>query len=438
MIGIDIGSVTLKAVELAPARDGFRLEAVAVGPTPPDTIAQGVIYEPDQVGQALSDLLRGAGFRGRKAVISVGGQTSLAVRVIEMPVMKDDALRRAIALDLDRQIPFSPQNTIYDFCKIQPADAPPDEGTQEILLAVAQEELVNGHLNTLRKAGISPVAIDIECLALTRALVNVAGNGYGRGTVALVNIGASLTEISIVHDGLLRMVRALPIGGDSFTTAIGQGFIVESSEAEDIKRQWGTLLLDDTEASATSAPPPPQAPVQAPPEEEGLAFAAGREEEEGIQLAGGALDLDLDEGLPSEEQPAPEAHVAEGAPSESPLAAPGAPPTLEAVSDDAERRRMVSRALASVVSDLGREIAITLDYFSTRKGLEVQGIILSGGSAKIGNIAEFLSREIGVPVVVGNPFARCRPAPSIDPQYLADIAPMMGVATGLALRDMLG
>jgi type IV pilus assembly protein PilM len=437
MIGIDIGSVTLKAVELSPGRDGFRLDAVAVVPTPADTIAQGVIYEPDQVGAALGELLKGGGFKARKAVISVGGQTSLAVRVIELPKMKDDELRRAITLDLDRQIPFPAQGTVHDFCKIQPADAPPDETTQEVLLAVAQEELVNGHLGALRKAGVQPTAIDIECLALTRALVNAAGNGYGRGTVALVNIGASLTEISIVHDGLLRFVRSLALGGDSFTTAIGQGFIVESSEAEDIKRRWGTLLLDEP-----VGPAPPPSPPRAMPQPAGP--SAMRDEEEGITSRAVDLDLDLEEGLPGMEARGagrlqPEAHVAEGAPSEQAEAAPAGPAGVMEGADDEERRRMVSQALMSVVTDLAREIRSTLDYFSTRKGMEVQRIILCGGSAKVENLAQFMSRELNVETVLGSPFQRCTPAsPAMEAQYLADIAPMMGVATGLAMRDMLG
>jgi type IV pilus assembly protein PilM len=436
MVGIDIGSVTLKAVELSPVRDGFRLEAVAVGPTPPDTMAQGVIYEPDQVGAALAELLRGAGFKGRKAVISVGGQSSLEVRVIELPQMKDDELRRAIALDLDRHIRFPPQGTIHDFCRIQPPDAPPDQTAQEVLLAVAQEELVNGHLGALRKASVQPTAIDVECLALTRALVNAAGNGYGRGTVAVVNIGASLTEIVIVHDGLLRFVRSLPLGGDSFTTAIGQGFIVESSEAEDIKRRWGTLLLDQPVSQAPRIGPPAGQPML----EEAKPPPAGEAEEE---ITSRALDLDMDEGLPGMEGEQalarPEAHAAEGAPAEGAEAAPVGEPGVGAAVDDEERRRMVSQALMSVVTDLAREMRNTLDYFSTRKGLEVQRVVVCGGSAKIENLATFLTRELGVETLIGNPFARCTPASAaMEAEYLADISPVMGVATGLAMRDMLG
>ncbi len=431
MIGIDIGSVTLKAVELSPGREGFRLEAVAVAPTPPDTIAQGVIYEPEPIGAVLADMLKGAGFKARKGVISVGGQTSLAIRVIELPLMKDDELRRAIALDLDRHIPFPPQGTVHDFCKIQPPDAPADQATQEVLLAVAQEELVNGHLAALRRGGVTPVAIDIECLALTRALVNAAGNGFGRGTVALVNIGASLTEISIVHNGLLRFMRSLALGGDSFTTAIGQGFIVESQEAEDIKRRWGTLLLDQPVVPA-AAPRVPAMPAQAGP-----SAPAGAEEE----VVSRAIDLDVEEGLPGmeREEAYPQAHAAEGAPAEAPMVAPAQVAGVGGVTDDEERRRMVSQALAGVVSDLARDIRDTLDYFNTRKGLQVQQVILCGGSAKIENLAPFMAREVGVETVIGNPFARCAPASgALDEQYLADIAPVMAVATGLALRDMLG
>jgi len=459
MLGIDIGSVTLKAVEITSGREGFRLECLAVAPTPPDTISQGVVYDPDQVGEALRTMLATGGFKGKRAVIAVGGQTSLAVRVIEVPKMKDDELRRAIALDLDRHIPFPPQGTIHDFCRIEPPDAPPEEMSQEVLLAAAQEELINGHLKVLQKAGLTPQAIDIEPLALTRSLVNLAGNGYGRGIVAIVHIGASLTEISIVWDGLLRFVRSLPLGGDSFTTAIGQGFIVESAEAENIKRRWGTILLDQPvepaapSAGAIAGPPGPAGiPAQArggaevefapPPEEEVRPHRTVDLDEEagapGLEEMSGRM-VDYLEGLtPGPRTEPPAAHLEAGAPAAPQEAPAEAPPPIEGADEDEQRRRQVSQALMSVLVDLAREIRSTLDYFATRKNAEVERVILVGGSAKIQNLAEFMTRELGVPTTLGNPFAHLKPvSASLEPAYLEEIAPIMGVATGLAVRDML-
>lgn len=456
MIGIDIGSVSIKGVEITGGRGGFNVEAVGVVDTPSGGVAGGMIYEPDLVAEAIRGLLTSNGFRGREAVFSVGGEQYAAVKVIEVPKGSPAELSRTVREELPRHVVFSQQvNTVHDFAQIDPPDADPNAMFQEVLLAAAQEELVEKHLHAIERSGLRPVAIDVESLALCRALLEVWGPEAEKGTTALVNVGAATTEIAVVRDGLLRLCRVVRLGGDTLTTAIGQAFIEDAAQAEMRKRRYGTVSMDQPPAEEEgyigdrAAPPVPPAEYRTPFDvtpEEGPApveppagtVDLGKEEEFAMP---GMEDMSsrMAEYLEPEQAPPPiaqpdviraEGPVMLGAPEQPTPPPPGA-------DEEDYTRGQISQAIMPVLQDLVHQVRITLEHFTTRKGGEVERVILVGGSSKIANLAEFFSAYLGVPTSIGNPFHGFRPSPGIHEGYLADISPMMAVCTGLALRDML-
>lgn len=446
MIGVDIGSVFIKAIDVARGKSGLGINAVGVIETPENTVINGVVVDPAPAGMALRSLLSSNGFKGKRAVISVGGQSSLSIRVVDLPKMSDAEIRRSMEIDLERHLPFPVEGVVHDFVRISPPDASPDEPGVEVLLAAAQEPLIEGHVKVLDYAGLFPVAIDIEPLALCRSLVSLDGEG-GPRTVAIVNIGSQLTEISVVRDGLLRFVRSTPIAGESFTNAIGQGLVTDAKHAEELKRQYATILLEEgLESEAERRPPPgppPRAhtPLDLPPEkgeEEGeLAFGPPPLEGAEEQTMPGLEDLSrrtaeyLGAEVPAEEKAPPPA--APTRPEPPPVEVPP-----EAGEGEDYTRRQISRSLLSPLADLAREIHSTLDYFSTRKGLEVERVILTGGSSQILHLAEFMSRELGVETVLGDPIHHLSiGAPTVSADSISSASPLLAVCTGLAIRDLL-
>jgi type IV pilus assembly protein PilM len=446
MIGVDIGSAFIKAIDVVKQKGHLAISAVGLVETPADTVANGVVVDPVAVGSALRSLLTSNNFKGKRAVISVGGQSSLAVRVVDLPKMSDSELRRSMRLDLERHLPFPVEGTVHDFAKISPPDAGPDDQGIEVLLAAAQQPLIEGHVKVLDEARIYPIAIDIEPLALCRSLVSARANG-GPRTVAIVNMGAQLTEICVVRDGLLRFVRSAPLAGDAFTNAVGQNLVIDSKQAESIKRQYATILLEERLEGAAPEQPPAAAtgfhtPLDIVPEEK------GEEEKEELEFGAPPPLPEVDElTMPADESSSPGAagRTGAGAPSAEGAASPRVPQQASASqagsggqSDEEYTRHQISEALVGPLADLAREVHATFDYFSTRKGLEVERVLLVGGSSQIRNLAEFMTRELGVETLLATPFENLTlAAPSVSPDFLSSVAPFMAVCTGLAMRDLL-
>lgn len=236
-LGLDIGDDAIKAVQLRKTKQGLQLVGrPASVRTPEGTVAGGVVVDGEAISETLADIVSSYEFTTKDVIASVGGNTSVTVRVASMPRMSGGELADAMDYELDRQVPFPVDQVIYDYQVIDLPGA--DEGDEmDVLLAAAQEDMVNAHVAAISGASLRPVHIDVEPLALSRALVNVSTNGYQQQTVAIAHIGASQTEISIVRQGYLIFVRAIPTAGHALTAAIRQEITGDEAEAEQAKRQ---------------------------------------------------------------------------------------------------------------------------------------------------------------------------------------------------------
>ncbi len=237
-LGLDIGGEAIKAVQLHKGREGLRVVGIpASAPTPAGAVAGGVVVDGEAIADALAEMVRAHGFTTKNVIASGGGSTSVTVRVASMPQMSGRELRDAMDYELDRQIPFPIDQVIYDY---QVIDFPAGDEAAEmnVLLAAAQEDMVNAHVAAITDAHLRPIHIDVEPLALSRALVNVSTNGYNEQTVAIAHIGATQTEISVIRQGLLAFVRAIPTAGESLTAAIRQEITADDTQAEQVKRQF--------------------------------------------------------------------------------------------------------------------------------------------------------------------------------------------------------
>jgi type IV pilus assembly protein PilM len=365
VLGVDIGNEVLKVVELRLTGRGIELLGMpAVAPTPRGSVAGGVVVDTGAVAEALKSMLRARGFSSKKAVVSVGGDTSTVVRIADMPRMAGKELAEAVRWELDRQAPFPIDRVATDYAPIEFADLPRDEQTMQVLLAVAQEDMVTAHISALKAAGLTTVAVDIEALAISRALVNSANGKYAEQTVLLCNIGATATGIYFVRKGTLNFVRTIPSAGETITAAIRQRLSDTEEEAERLKREFADL----------------------------------RTPESGFQPGAAAADNDA---LAAQEE--------------------------------------VTDVVASTVLDIATELRRSIEYYRRQhRNEEVNGILLTGGTALIPGMAEFIATETGIETHVGNPFERVRvPEDADTAAYLSDIAPLAVVATGLAMRDMV-
>lgn len=442
VLGLDIGTEAIKAVELKLVGDEIRLIGrPAVVPTPVNAVSGGRILDTPAVLEAITQLIDDNGVACNKVVASVGGDTDVVVRIIEVPKMTGKELDESIQWELERQAPFPVDQAVFDYRAIERPDAPADAQNMEVLLAVAQEEMVDAHVETLMSAKLVPVAIDVEPLAISRALVDVAGDALADQTIANVHIGATNTAILIVRRGLLAFVRTLPNGGNQLTSAVRQNLAENEAQAERVKK----LFSDLTGSYAY---------------EGGGEYASAGDDTSTFEAAGdlgGALDsvfeasddsgvygslaeeatadeaatqLEVDTTSAFQLPPQPAAPVAE---------AQAAKPAGFSTPEIEQVKAAVYEAIAQPLLDLATEVRRSLDFYRrNHRNEDIDRVVLSGGTALIPGLAEFVGAEIGVPTEVANPFEFVAvDSDEVSAEYLRDIGPMLVIAAGLAMRDML-
>ncbi len=460
-VGLDIGTATIKAVEVKGAGANLQVTALGMADTPPGTIQQGLVSDAKVLGAAIKSLLTKSGIRPGRCVSAASGNAGVVVRVIEVPKMTPKDLAETMKWEIERHIPFAANDVEMGYQKIDDpqSDADPNNPNMEVLLAVAQRDMVAEHLKTLDASGLQPFSIDVEPLAIGRALLDLDKTGLGSRNVAVVNIGAANTDVGIYKAGTLRFPRAVPIAGDNFTRAIADHLGLNMDQAEDEKRQNAAILMDVLESAqpapsdesfpfgdgnfggspfdAASVPPanpfdaapvPPANPFDSPTVPPANPFETAPPNPFGTPAPANPFDA----------APANPFDVAPGEPvPASPFDAGGQPLAPE----DPRRRRQreVFDALVPVLAELAVEVGRSVDFFRSRYPTEViDQVVLCGGSAQIVDLDKFFQRELGIPTRIANPFQSVRVASrQMDPATLDRVAPAFAVALGLAARDAL-
>jgi len=245
--------------------------------------------------------------------------------------------------------------------------------------------MVDRHVEMLFAAGLSPSAIDVEPLAVSRSLIELGPDPYGQRTVAIINIGASNTDIGIFRNGILAFPRTLPLAGDSLTRAIAAQMGVTEEQAEELKLKYGEVIMDQ--------------PIQqaVPPADAFLDFGAQPTQEEAQQPAA-PMPFDFSSATTEPAQPAeaPTFDLGEEPAEQSQLPAPTAQHDTTTL--------QVFSAMAPVLGELLTELRRSLEYYRGRTADgQIDEILLCGGSSRLKGLAEFLSSELQIPARVADP-----------------------------------
>jgi len=254
VLGLDIGSDTIKVVEMAGGRGRLKLLNYGIAPTPPGAVANGDIADVEQIGEAVRGLLKNRRIKTNKVVTSVQGQQSVVVRIIKVHRVSKSELEENMKFEVERHIPFSASSFIMDYVPIERPGESPDSPSMEVLFAAAVDSMIEDHFAALRSAKLQPKAIDVQPLALSHSLVEGHDLAGGREqTIALVNIGANSTDLGVIKDGQLHFPRSIPIGGRSITQRLSEGLGVSEQQAERLKRQYGSMRALPPELAARLA-----------------------------------------------------------------------------------------------------------------------------------------------------------------------------------------
>lgn len=252
LIGLDIGSAYLKAVQVDAHKQGFRVSRAAQTLTPEGAVRDGIVINKEAVSDALRQLLRTAGIPATGAVMAVSGPT-VVVRHIKLPKMTEAALRKSVRYEAAKYITANVEDSAIEFEILAPAPRPQagspaadSEEQMNVMLVAAPREMVESRTQAVEMAGLEPVAVDLEVFALQRALVDCNIHRFSDGGMrALVDIGAAHTEVSILNGAAFALTRSIPIAGDSFTGVLKNQLRCDTAEAERIKAGADMSLLLD-------------------------------------------------------------------------------------------------------------------------------------------------------------------------------------------------
>lgn len=293
LLGIDISSTSVKLLELSRSGSRYKVEAYAVEPLPSNAVVEKNIADLEGVGQALSRLLAKAKTGVKTVAVAVAG-SAVITKTIEMEAgLSDDELENQLKIEADQYIPYPLEEVAIDFEVQGPSARSADR--VDVLLAACRKENVEVREAALALAGLTVKVVDVEAYALERAyglLAAQLGSGHDELTVALVDIGATMTTLSVLHNGKTIYSREQLFGGKQLTEEIQRRYGLSVEEAGLAKKQGG--LPDDYESEVLQ--PFKDAVVQQVSRSLQFFFAAGQfNDVDYILLAGGTASIpDLD------------------------------------------------------------------------------------------------------------------------------------------------
>lgn len=245
LVGLDIGSSTIKAVQVEPTRGGFRVVRAAQQKTPHGTVRDGVVISRESVASAIRQMLQTAGISANSAVLSVAGP-SVMVRQIRTPKMNEATLTKSIRYEAGKYLTTNLDESALAFEILGPCE---DDPTQmDVMLVATTRELVESRVQVAELAGLEALAVDIEAFASLRAIVDLSPDDFADGNLrAIVDIGASHTEVILVSGPDFALTRSIPIAGDHFSDALKNQYRIEFSEAEARKHEvsMGALVTGE-------------------------------------------------------------------------------------------------------------------------------------------------------------------------------------------------
>lgn len=229
-IGLDIGSSSIKLVQLKYARGRASLQNFGVQPLEPQAIVDGAVLNHAAVVEAISTLAQRISLKGKEVAIAVSGN-SVIVKRVSMPPMYGRALQEQMEWEISQNIPFNREEICVDYTVLQEQTP---EGQMEVMLVAAKIDVVDQYVAVVRDAGFKPLVVDTAAFSVQNAIEHCGGFEEGK-SFAFINVGASFSTLSVVTDGLPVFNRDIGSGGNTFTETIQRQLSVNFEQAEAYK-----------------------------------------------------------------------------------------------------------------------------------------------------------------------------------------------------------
>ena len=248
MLGLDISSTSVKLLELSRSGGKYRVESYGVEPLPENAVVEKNISDVEGVGEAIARLVERAKTKVKNAAVAVAG-SAVITKTIEMSAALSEAeMENQIELEADQYIPYPLDEVSLDF-EVQ-GISPRSEEQVEVLLAACRKENVEMREAALELGGLTAKVVDIEAHCMQRAFNLVreqfVGDGESEKIIAIVDVGATMTTLSVLTDNGTPYTREQLFGGKQLTEEIQRRYSLSVEEAGLAKKQGG--LPDDYES----------------------------------------------------------------------------------------------------------------------------------------------------------------------------------------------
>lgn len=230
LVGIDIGSSSVKLVQLQPTRDGYQLLNAALVPLPPEAIVDNSLMDSAAVSEVVKNLVASLGIKARDAVCSISGN-AVIIRKILLQTMTTEELEEQIGWEAEQYIPFDIKDVHIDFQILGPDSIDPNK--MQVLLVASKKDIINDYSAVFAEAGMQLSVMDVDAFALQNAFeLNYGGSDEVH---ALVNVGAGVMNINVVKGESSLFTRDVQMGGNQYTEEIQKQLGVNAQEAEQMK-----------------------------------------------------------------------------------------------------------------------------------------------------------------------------------------------------------
>lgn len=229
LVGLDIGSSSIKVVELKGTKQGYELVSFGIEPLAQDTVVDGAIMDAPLVAAAIGNIFDAQKIKGKSVATSVSGH-AVIVKPVTLPMMAEEELYDRIQTEASQYIPFDIADVNLDYQLLESVDS-----QMNVLLVAVKKDKILNHTNVLAQAGKTSVVVDIDAFALQNCFELNYDPDPGQ-TIALLNIGASVMNINIVRGGIPLFTRDVSVGGNQYTDALQKELDLSFDDAERLKK----------------------------------------------------------------------------------------------------------------------------------------------------------------------------------------------------------
>lgn len=240
VLGIDISTAAIKLLELSKTGTRYKVESYAVSPLPQDAVVDKNIANVDVIANAIKSAVKQSGTKTKDVCVAVAG-SSVMTKVITMPAsLTEDEMEEQILVEADQYVPYSLDEVNLDF-EVQGVSENNPEMV-DVLLAASRQENVSDRVEVLEKAGLKAKIVDVEAFAMENAFTLLADQlpeAMDSQTIAIADIGATMSTLNVLHDYRTVYTREQGFGGKQLTEEIQRRYGLSYEEAGLAKKHGG-------------------------------------------------------------------------------------------------------------------------------------------------------------------------------------------------------